>query len=74
MKAIKHGLLAGCPPPSIPLLNEWLDAHGVERSDGVRVAPMADGSGWRVLATRDLEIGETSESGVQRVGARVGME
>lgn len=62
MKAIKHDLLRDVGPPSIELLNAWLDEHGVARCDGVEVGTMADGSGWRVVASRDLDVGETSES------------
>jgi hypothetical protein len=61
MKAIKHHLLQDVAAPSIEVLNDWLDEHGVTRCDGVDVGAMADGSGWRVVASRDLDVGETSE-------------
>jgi hypothetical protein len=56
------GLFVGQPPPSIPVLNAWLDDHNVQRVDGVEIAPMASGSGLRLVATRDLDVGETSTS------------
>lgn len=58
----EHGLLVGAPLPSVSELENWLDNYGVVRHPGVRIAPMADGTGWRLRATADLEVGETRES------------
>ncbi|BEJ14482.1 hypothetical protein CspHIS471_0402490 [Cutaneotrichosporon sp. HIS471] len=52
---VDHGLLQGQPPPSADILTAWLKEHGVLVSDGVKIVPMADGTGWRVVAARDLE-------------------
>ncbi|GMK58692.1 hypothetical protein CspeluHIS016_0601340 [Cutaneotrichosporon spelunceum] len=52
---IDHGLLQSQPPPSVDLLAAWLQEHGVDVSDGVKIAPMDDGIGWRLVAARDLE-------------------
>ncbi|KAL1406858.1 hypothetical protein Q8F55_006267 [Vanrija albida] len=56
---MNHGLLAGHAPPSRELLNAYLDSMDVWRSDGVAIADMASGGGWRAVATRDMAIGET---------------
>ncbi|WOO84431.1 uncharacterized protein LOC62_06G007950 [Vanrija pseudolonga] len=55
---MNHGLLVGAAPPSRALLNEYLDATGVWRNDAVSIGDMADG-GWRAIANRDMELGET---------------
>lgn len=60
MESIEHGLLVGVAPPSIDVLSTWLDEQGVERTSAVEVVPMVEGKGWRVVATRNLEVGETS--------------
>lgn len=58
---LDHGLFQGQPAPSTEVLRSWLDEHGVTVSDGVTIAPMKDGTGWRVVATRDLDPIETSK-------------
>lgn len=58
---LNHGLFQDQPPPLVNVLRSWLDEHGVTVSDGVTIAPMKDGSGWRVVATRDLDPIETSK-------------
>lgn len=52
---LDHGLMEGQPEPSVEVLTTWLKEHDVQVSDGVAIAPMEDGSGWRVVAARDLE-------------------
>ncbi|CAK9787224.1 SET domain-containing protein [Cutaneotrichosporon oleaginosum] len=51
---LHHGLLQDQPPPSIEVLISWLRERGVQLSDGVAITPMHDGTGWRLVATRDL--------------------
>lgn len=58
---MSHGLLEGQPPPSRELLYEWLTGRNVQLSDGFEITEMANGGGWRAVATRDLQVGETSE-------------
>lgn len=52
---LDHGLLQGQPSPSVEFLTSWLKAHDVQVSDGVKIVPMDDGTGWRAVAARDLE-------------------
>ena len=53
-----HGLLRDAPPPSVSVLNSWLDDHGIKRSRGLKVIHMDDGDGWKVMSRRDYHMDE----------------
>ncbi|WVF72216.1 hypothetical protein IAT40_007028 [Kwoniella sp. CBS 6097] len=53
-----HGLLLGHPPPSREILDQWLDQHCIKRDERLEITSMEDGSGWRVVAKDDMDLGE----------------
>ncbi len=52
-----HSPLSNHAPPSLALLNEWLDDQGITRHPSLRMVHMVDGSGWTVEADQEVEIG-----------------
>ncbi|WVQ98792.1 hypothetical protein IAU59_005923 [Kwoniella sp. CBS 9459] len=57
-QAACHGLLQGHPPPSRETLLQWLDRQGIKRDERLEIASMEDGSGWRVVAKDEMDLGE----------------
>ncbi|OCF36650.1 hypothetical protein I316_01903 [Kwoniella heveanensis BCC8398] len=53
-----HGLLEGHPPPSREVLTVWLDQRHIKRDERLEIASMEDGSGWRMVAKDDMDLGE----------------
>ncbi|OWZ58582.1 hypothetical protein C356_01178 [Cryptococcus neoformans c45] len=53
-----HGLFHAYPPPSRACLLGWLAENLVYTSPSLTIQPMSASSGYRIVAERDIEIGE----------------
>ncbi|EIW69440.1 hypothetical protein TREMEDRAFT_62307 [Tremella mesenterica DSM 1558] len=53
---MSHGLLSGHPPPSIEILQAWLDDHGAVINSHVEITESFDG--WGIRATETIDEGD----------------
>ncbi|WWC69386.1 uncharacterized protein I206_103325 [Kwoniella pini CBS 10737] len=53
-----HGLLFNHPAPSREVLKIWLDGQGIIYNEDLEISEMEDGDGWRIIAKRDMDLGE----------------